>query len=63
MLLSDPGAAFASIAANLRPGGPLLFICLRAVAERLKAALAPHDRAGCVTLGGATWLVGAVRTG
>lgn len=36
----------------------------RAVAaERLKAALAPHDRDGLVTLGGAIWLVEAVRSG
>ena len=159
MFFADPGAAFANIAANLRPGGRLLFICWRAVAEnqwvskpmgairellpvsapsvphapgpfaladgnrlrgllegagfadvairpfdfpvclaseggveaavgfvmqigptsaalvgvdkeikaaaaeRLKAALAPHDSAGRVTLGGATWLVEAVRAG
>lgn len=31
-------------------------------AERLKAALAPHDRDGLVTLGGACWLVEAVRS-
>jgi SAM-dependent methyltransferase len=35
----------------------------RAVAvERLKVALAPHDRDGHVTLGGAIWLVEAVRS-
>ena len=32
-----------------------------AAAERLKVALAPHDRAGLVTLGGAIWLVEAIR--
>ena len=36
----------------------------RAVAaERLKAALAPHDSDGLVTLGGAIWFVEAVRAG
>lgn len=34
---------------------------LAAAAERLKAALAPYDRHGLVTLGGALWLVEAVR--
>jgi SAM-dependent methyltransferase len=32
-------------------------------AERLTAALAPHDRDGLVTLGGAIWVVEAVRPG
>lgn len=36
---------------------------VRAVAaERLKAALAPHERDGLVTLGGAIWMVEAVRS-
>ncbi len=34
-----------------------------AAAEQLKAALARHDRDGLVTLGGAIWLVEAVRAG
>jgi SAM-dependent methyltransferase len=34
-----------------------------AAAERLRAALAPHDRNGLVTLGGAMWMVEAVRLG
>jgi SAM-dependent methyltransferase len=159
MFFSDPDAAFATIAANVRPGGRLLFTCWRVAAEnqwvttpmgairdllpegppsvphapgpfaladrdrlrgileragfidvainpfdfpvcvaseggveaavrlamqigpsgsalvgaskevwavaeeRLKAALAPHDRDGLVTLGGAIWLVEAVRSG
>jgi len=36
---------------------------LAAAEKRLKAALAPHDRHGLVTLGGALWLVEAVRSG
>jgi SAM-dependent methyltransferase len=35
---------------------------LAAAAERLKTALAPHERDGLVTLGGAVWLVEAVRS-
>ena len=34
---------------------------LAAAEERLKVALAPHDRNGVVTLGGAVWVVEAVR--
>ena len=159
MFFADPGAAFATIAANVRPGGRLLFACWRteaenqwaatpmnairdllpdgpppvphapgpfaladrdrlggileragfeevaidafdfpvclasaggveaavgfamrigpagaalteagkevraAAAERLTVALAPHDRNGLVTLGGAIWLVEAIRAG
>ncbi len=33
MFFADPEAAFANIAANVRPGGRLLFTCWRAVAE------------------------------
>jgi SAM-dependent methyltransferase len=33
MFFADPPAAFANIAANVRPGGRLLFTCWRAVAE------------------------------
>lgn len=32
-----------------------------AAAERLKVVLAPHDRKGLVTLGGAVWLIAAIR--
>ena len=34
---------------------------MAAAEERLKVALAPHDRNGVVTLGGAVWVVEAVR--
>ena len=34
-----------------------------AAAERLKVALAPYDRDGLVMLGGAIWLIEAVRAG
>src|SRR5271167_3671372 len=33
MLFADPDAAFATIAADVRPGGRLLFTCWRTVAE------------------------------
>jgi SAM-dependent methyltransferase len=36
---------------------------LAAAAQRLNAELAPHDRDGRVTLGGAIWLVEAIRSG
>ena len=115
MFFANPEEAFATIAANLRPGGRLLFTCWRAESEnqwvttpladrtRLRAmleragfaditispfdfpvclatdggveaavrmamqigpsatALAPHDRNGVVTLGGALWMVEALR--
>jgi hypothetical protein len=32
-----------------------------AAAGRLRTALAPHQQDGCVTLGGAMWVVEAVR--
>lgn len=38
MFFADPEAAFANIAANLRPGGRLVFACWRALAENAWAA-------------------------
>ena len=38
MFFDDPDAAFATIAANLRPGGRLLFACWRAMADNAWAA-------------------------
>lgn len=53
MQIGPTGAALAEAGKEVRA----------AAAERLKAALAPHDRDGLVTLGGAIWLVEAVRAG
>ena len=65
-LASDGGVeAAVRFAMQIGPTGSALADASKevraAVAERLRAALAPHDRDGLVTLGGAIWLVEAVR--
>jgi hypothetical protein len=51
MRIGPTGAALADADDAAREAAPAL----------LKAALAPHERDGTVTLGGAIWLVEAVR--
>jgi SAM-dependent methyltransferase len=51
MQIGPSGAALAEASKEVRA----------AAAERLKVALAPHDQGGLVTLGGAIWMVEAVR--
>lgn len=57
--------AAARLATQFGPSGSALVGAgeevLAAAEERLKVALAPHDRNGVVSLGGAVWLVEAVR--
>lgn len=65
---SDGGAeAAARFAMQIGPAGAALAqaskVARAIAAERLKVALAPHDKEGLVTLGGAAWVVEAVRAG
>lgn len=53
MQIGPSGAALAEASDEARALAP----------ERLRAALAPHDRDGLVTLGGAIWIAEAVRPG
>jgi SAM-dependent methyltransferase len=57
--------AAARLATQIGPAGSALTGAtaevLAAAQERLKVALAPHDQNGVVTLGGAVWLVEAIR--
>jgi SAM-dependent methyltransferase len=67
-LASEGGtAAAARLAMQIGPSGSALVgaskATLSVAEERLEAAFVPHDKDGLVTLGGAIWLVQAVRPG